>query len=1364
MPHSKQPQHPGEFIKSEVIPGGLSVTAAAEKLSVTRPALSNLLNGKASLSQKMASRLEKVFGADREELMALQREYDRSAEDEVASKLIVSTYAPTFLDIRAQNIEAWADRLDARAQLPALVRKLVCTTGATVSKSDFPAYDNSQKHGWDGFTECVAPNSWVPEGACGWEFGCNANPWVKATEDFNARCKLPLADRKETTFIFVTPRAWPKKDEWVANKRDEKKWRDVRAYDAGDLEQWLENSPSAQIWLANLLGIPALQCKTLEECWDAWARVSEPPMSSRIFDSQIEVNADALKQWFSEEECSPLIVKADSKEEGLAFLAAATQISPDLGSLKELAIFFGSSTAIERLKGMTSPIVPVIYSGELDQKVIETFPNSKSLIIADKNLPPSGRTIEVGLPSYESFKKAIEEMNLDEGQYASEIRGSGRSPTILRRLFAKTPSLRMPKWALDPEHKRWMVPFVLVGRWDWGNKADQDIISILSGQGADVIEHRINELSNLVDAPLLKEGRLSGVASKLESLRAIAGVVRERDISEFFQLAEYVLEEDDPSLDLEKSQRWTAAIHKKLREHSGTIRKSICDTVILLAVHGPVLLDGRLNIALTNQVTVLINKLLIDREPRVWLSQQNDLPSYAEAAPEAFLSIVEDELAKPHASFDCLFESAEGGLFSRCERTGMLWALELLAWKPDRLGRVINILASLCRYRLDDNWSNKPAGSIRDILLSWYPQTQATVEQREEVLEALCLSHPDVGWEFCLSQLGFGGSSTSGTYKPKWRDDAVERGVCTYSEKAQFQRKCMRLMLLRSDYDLEKLKSLIGLLGAIPDEYCSQIENLVMRWLDENPTQAEIAQLREHVRVNTITVRAHLRKEDDVSFYDGRKLYAALEPSDLVQRSRWLFERAWVEFSQDEIINDDINFDDRDEQLATLRESCLREILDARGVNGVIQLCHLSEAPEVIGHLLAQRVMEAEALVALLVELLLSEHHSGKRKVEQCISGALFQFRGEALPGFLDKLIRSLPDDTREEESLRVLKLAPACPETWKMVDELGQDAADCYWRSLRSHALNLDGEGLTYCVKMLLSVNRPRAAFQLSRFKLENLSSTLLHQVLFDIATKATDEAKEFNKIESYSVVSALRILNSRDEIDVQKLVQLEFVYGPLIRGVDNYDFPNLSWEVANSPGSFFQLVALCFYREDGKVDDDSLRLPSDSELRRNSAELAFEALSHLSIVPGTDKNGDIDADKLGDWVRAVRDLAREHDRLAITDQNLAELLRQSKPGEDGVWPNAAVRKVMEEVASENLAIGLRVAVRNARGTQFRPRPNNGDQERAIAAKYRGYAEAVMNQSPFVGKTLMSIADSYELDARMCDEEGRITERFSDG
>ena len=49
--------HPGGFIKRAVLPDDLSVTAAAEALGVGRPALSNLLNGKASLSPEMALRI-----------------------------------------------------------------------------------------------------------------------------------------------------------------------------------------------------------------------------------------------------------------------------------------------------------------------------------------------------------------------------------------------------------------------------------------------------------------------------------------------------------------------------------------------------------------------------------------------------------------------------------------------------------------------------------------------------------------------------------------------------------------------------------------------------------------------------------------------------------------------------------------------------------------------------------------------------------------------------------------------------------------------------------------------------------------------------------------------------------------------------------------------------------------------------------------------------------------------------------------------------------------------------------------------------------------------------------------------------------
>ena len=59
----KNPPHPGDFIRTEIIhPAGLSVTAAAAALQVSRPALSSLLNGKADLSGDMALRIERAFG------------------------------------------------------------------------------------------------------------------------------------------------------------------------------------------------------------------------------------------------------------------------------------------------------------------------------------------------------------------------------------------------------------------------------------------------------------------------------------------------------------------------------------------------------------------------------------------------------------------------------------------------------------------------------------------------------------------------------------------------------------------------------------------------------------------------------------------------------------------------------------------------------------------------------------------------------------------------------------------------------------------------------------------------------------------------------------------------------------------------------------------------------------------------------------------------------------------------------------------------------------------------------------------------------------------------------------------------------
>ena len=73
----KNPPHPGDFIRTEIIaPAGLSVTAAAAALGVSRPTLSSLLNEKAALSGDMALRIEKAFGVKMDTLLRMQGAYD----------------------------------------------------------------------------------------------------------------------------------------------------------------------------------------------------------------------------------------------------------------------------------------------------------------------------------------------------------------------------------------------------------------------------------------------------------------------------------------------------------------------------------------------------------------------------------------------------------------------------------------------------------------------------------------------------------------------------------------------------------------------------------------------------------------------------------------------------------------------------------------------------------------------------------------------------------------------------------------------------------------------------------------------------------------------------------------------------------------------------------------------------------------------------------------------------------------------------------------------------------------------------------------------------------------------------------------
>ena len=134
------------------------------------------------------------------------------------------------MPITETDIRQWADRHECRSNLPVLIRRLIRETAPSVSSLRFPGNESVDLAGLDGQVETEASTPWVPQGRSIWEMGCNQNPKTKADGDYAKRtAETPQEERKTDSFLFITPRRWKGKEEWLTQRRCENSWAAVYA-------------------------------------------------------------------------------------------------------------------------------------------------------------------------------------------------------------------------------------------------------------------------------------------------------------------------------------------------------------------------------------------------------------------------------------------------------------------------------------------------------------------------------------------------------------------------------------------------------------------------------------------------------------------------------------------------------------------------------------------------------------------------------------------------------------------------------------------------------------------------------------------------------------------------------------------------------------------------------------------------------------------------------------------------------------------------------------------------------------------------------------------------------------------------------
>lgn len=1335
----------GPYIRETVIPTGMSVSEAARKLGVGRPALSNLLNGNASLSRDMALKLERTFGADANMLIRRQAEMEEQASEPDAPRLSAG-----FFKITSTDIDRWASTLSARTTLPVLLRRLI--NSSTTARVDFPGNDAGERHGWDGFSEASEGSPWVPAGKAGWELSVSSDLPGKANRDIQARSKLPAAERVQTSYIFATARNWPGKSDWAARQRALGEWRDVRAYDASDLEQWLEQSPLTQIWLMGELGRSVEGVRPASTYWREWSESTAPALSPRLFDEAIAAHRQTLINWLGTQAEHPFVIVADSAGEALAFVALALRDEKGAdGALADEAVVVTSPDALLRVSASSRTAILIVADRETEIAASSLTRRNRIIVARPRTSVENDPDIALEAPSSETVRKALAEMDVDEDRHDQLIDESGLSPTILRRRLATTPELRLPEWASDKALLRKLLPMLLAGAWSRAVEADRMLVEELAGRSFDAVETDLADLLALPDAPVWAIGNYRGIVSRKDALFVTGAALTQENIDSFFQVAEYILSEDDPALDLPPEDRWKANIYGKKREISGAMRSAVGEFLVLLAVYGARLLGPHLS-PVDIRADALVSKLLRNVAARRWLSQQSDLPLLAEAAPRAFLEAVEADLRSDEPQLLAMLRPVASGLFDSPDRSGLLWALETIAWNEDHFFRVARILARLSEVPINDNWSNKPEASLESLVRSWLPQTAAPIEQRLKLLDVLAREFPAVGWRVCKAQVDTGQRFASPNSRPRWRTDAAGAGTATYQEDYGARRHALDLMLAWPWLDMEQLGDLIAISADLTTEDQLRVWERVQRWIDAGPSDDDRAELRERMRKSVLARRNRKKAKPAKVDKLRRKVFEALAPTDPIERHRWLFVEHWVSESGDDIFDDDFDYNRHEAHIQALRRAAMTEIFSSFGMAGIERLLSHVNAWGTVGHFLCEITPQDERrdLIAALVS---RQRETDERYWIGCLQGALQTLDDDARDAILRELTQGLNDDGA---TLVLLRYAPFGKRTWGVLTELAPHLEVAYWREVAPFGFRLSEAELNLMVDRLLAVDRPISAFNSLAHEYENVDGGTLARLMRALTQPTAEQSTEV-QLNAGNISDALDALSASGQASVAELAQLEYLFINALshsqRGI-----PNLERQIEEAPGDFVQLVSLLYKRDDGGVDPPEQRLP-EGERGQSIGENVYRALDMIKRTPGTRDDGSVDGTVLLDWLVDVRNRLKAVGRLNVGDSQIGQLLGRSRPGADGIWPNEAVRDALEACGSDRMLRGMEIGLFNNRGAVWRG--PGGAQERTLANQYRAYGRQLQADYPVTARMLALVADAYDGQAQWHDNDEAVRKRL---
>ena len=1248
--------------------------------------------------------------------------------------------------IRALDLTRWADQLSARSTLPQLIRRLALATANDIRQCNFPSHESVQRSGNDGVLESDAGNTWIPAGKSLWELSTNKSVKTKADGDFDTRTDNASDDAvKSHTYVAVTLRHWEHKQDWRTNQLAKQKWKDVCAYDADDIEQWLETAPAVSIWLSRQLGLHPENTDDVTTRWDAVSNSTTKPLTPSVFlVSRSAVIAD-MEAWLNGEP-NQLQINFRSPNEIVDFYCAYVTSLKDDDREKWLArsAIVGSQDAWRQLRDSTTPMIIIVDPTiELtSEEVARAVRNGHHVLVGSEQSPDLRDSIELPLAAQFEMVNALEGCGYTTVQAEQAARSAAGSVAILKRTLAMYPQRHHVLSNIDAIQSQAIPACLLLGGWDERFDADRAALERLSETTYSTLEAGFQSLATCRDPILLHADRRWRIISKDEAWAALDDRITPSVLKEFEKLAVEILTDDDPRFELPEAERMFANLRGHIPQYSPTLKKHVAETIALLGTIGDSLHASgscRIDLTLDRIVSAILTPVATWRR---WASLGSNLTMLAEASPDVFLAAIRNELAKDKSELVQILVDEETPLFARCNHAGLLWALEGLAYSPHYVGAACSCLLGLTARDPGGKWTNRPKNSLMQILSYWMPHTTVSLADRIKVLDLLIRKDGDTAWAILLSLLpGPFDNRIIPTHRPYWRNWANDwLPGATESDAESLTFAVAERLISGSGTNSRRWQKLLDHIAYLPaafhDEFVSGIESLQSADLPDTDRRI----LTDAMKVQIHRHRQNQHKEWTLSTDLLDRLDAAhsqLQPRSSIVRHAWLFMR-----NPDRHFSYSGDLEKNREAIEDARQAALKEILADHGFEGIEVLIDQVESPLQVGRCLA--IASQDDFISRVIPGFLNENDRHR----------------DFAHGFV--WFRFYPDNWPWIESLLGLCVTPSAQawlicslpferRAWNLAESMGDECNALYWDRSRAFNPELNETDVAFATEKLVLHRKPGHAIDLVAMALHGkkpLSQETLFLALEGFAAIPNEDKQDYSKdLVHDGIQEIIEALQEMPNVAVDRLLSIEWNYLPLLDSHFGHSPKALYRQLASSPQWFVDALSL-IYNPNPPLENDSL---AHNPNRRVLSERAFKLLSNWSTLPGINDNQEIDFNILRSWCLEARSLAAQVNRLDACDGTIGEMLAHSPADADGTWPCLATRTLIEEICSERLNSGVARGIANSRGAVFRGR--GGAQERDLAKKYRANAEALRLEFPVTASILDLLTRMYAGEARGWDE-----------